>query len=90
MLRLNGAPLLTILTLAPLLAHLSHITGTVLAVIFGTIVCYIGTGFLLPMKLGLRPGVWSGHRAWRALGFTRPKIGGSRTTTTLEIPPRLV
>jgi len=76
-LRFNGAQLLTMLVLAPLLTHLGGITGATLAVIFGTIVRDIAMGFLLPVNLGLRPGVWSRQSARRALGFTRAKTGSS-------------
>ena len=55
--RFNSAQLLTMLVLAPLLTHLGGITGATLAVIFGTIMRDIGMGFLLPVNLGLRPGV---------------------------------
>lgn len=76
-LRFNGAQLLTILILAPLLTHLAGITGAALAVICATIVRDIGMGLLLPAKLDLSPGVWSKTGAQRALGFAKAKMGVS-------------
>ncbi|MBT5899345.1 MAG: hypothetical protein HOH61_25845, partial [Rhodospirillaceae bacterium] len=77
-LRFNGAQLLTILILAPLLTHLMGITGAALAVLLASIVRDVGMSLLLPSKLGLSPGVWSRLGARRALELALAFRGKSK------------
>ena len=74
-LRFNGAQLLTIMILAPLLTHLYGITGAAMAVVLAAVIRDVGMGFLLPSKLGLAAGVWSRRGARRAMEFAMAKLG---------------
>jgi hypothetical protein len=74
-LRFNGAQLLTIMILAPLLTHLHGITGAALSVVLAAIIRDVGMGLLLPSKLGLAAGVWSRRGTRRAMELAMAKLG---------------
>ncbi|MBC8239307.1 MAG: hypothetical protein ISR50_10020 [Alphaproteobacteria bacterium] len=76
-LRFNGAQLLTVLILAPVLTYWFGIAGAAVAVLIASMVRDIGMGFLLPSKLALSPGVWSRLGVQRAFSLAKAKIAGS-------------